>query len=275
MPEELAFKEVLRDGRTVDHNERGIASRAQKVYEMGCQLFPGPGLSGNKDRPLTFCHPPHQGEDIFHGLAFGDDLQGERPLFHCLFHYCDILVNGDLLLYLLDHFQQHREIHRLFQEFARPQFHGRDGGVHIAKGRDHNDPYRGIHPLHLLQHRIPAKSGHAVIEENQMDRFAFKEAQGLRAVRSRQGRVALLFQKTPQKFPLGRIIVDNQNFHSETPPRSLFLAAALSPATASGSQAEISTVPGSGTRTVMLPPWASTILRDMVSPRPVPSALVV
>src|SRR5918995_1180475 len=138
VPEELAFQECLRQGRTVDLDQRSGGVGRVTVDDGGDELLAGPGLPRDQHGRVRPGNPAHDLVNVLHGGTIADknlvpvafDQQANDPVAEVLAFEEALDGDGDFL-----------ELERLGDIVERPKLHRLDRRRRGAKG-GHDDDWQ-------------------------------------------------------------------------------------------------------------------------------------
>ena len=176
MPEQLAFDQLLGDGRAIHFDERSVTPIATQMQEMRDELFAGSVLTVNQ-------HPPICGRGELDLLA--QCLHGDRVADHHVF-LIDLLpqepvffLESPLMQGVFYNQQRLLEREGFFDEIKSPQFRGPHGGLNRSMARNHYDGGQGRNLPNLLQHLQAVHARKPDIEQDDGKVPAREERQAL------------------------------------------------------------------------------------------------
>ena len=156
-------------------------------------------------------------------------------------------------------------VERLGDVVVGPGFHGLHGELLAAVGRHQDDGRTRLHPTRSLEHvQAGLAAAEREIDQHQIAGLARQRLDGLVRPSGQGDLVPLLVEEPLDRDADRGFVVDHQHPGLHRPPRS-----------ATGKVATISVPRPTSEVTSMDPPCASTTLRTMARPRPVPPARVV
>ena len=274
--EQLAFDQLLGDGRAVDLHERRGRARAGGVNGVRHQLLARPALAVDQHAPVGGGHQRELLAQRLHGHALPDDAVARAAV-----GAQAAVLDGQPAVFqrVLGHHRNLLDGQRLFQEVERAQL----GGLHrrfdapVARDDHHHGALRERDLLDARQHLHAVDARQPDIQEHQLE-FAAGQGRQARfaALHGRDG-VGFILQHAAQGLADVRFVVH----HQDAPQLHDSIAAGRAPAP---SAASASTMAGSSTvkraptgwlsSTRIWPLCSATMWLTMARPTPVPRFLV-
>ncbi len=218
MPEELAFQEVLRNGRAVHRDEGGFPARAAGVDGPGDQFLARPGLAGDEDGGFGVGHLAHHGEDPLHGAGGPHDAVELGAPGKLLLQQA-VLLGEPLELEPLEHGDlQFFAVERLGEVVEGPELHRLHRGIYGAEGGEHDDDRRRRPLLDRREHLETGHARHLQVGDHQLGRLLLEKPQAGLAVRSGVDVVPLLLQVVLENAPQRTIVVDDEDLRGHGIP---------------------------------------------------------
>src|SRR5262245_45832710 len=97
MPEEFAFEQGRRQGRTIDGHEGFVSSRARKVNCLSDDFLARAALALQKYSRFSACDSGHHIQNLSHAFAFRDDIREIVSFLQKLFESLDLGVESTVL----------------------------------------------------------------------------------------------------------------------------------------------------------------------------------
>jgi len=275
VPEQLRLEKALGEGGTVDLDERHVAFGTAGVDRTGSQLLSGARLAGDEDRAAGPGHALEGPDHLLDGTASADDavvIELLLPLAQ------EVAVLAPEALVLDGASNRHEELvhlERLLQVVVGPELHGLDGVVDGGVGGHQNDlgalPFR--RRLDEVPYELEARLvGHAVVDDEHVEGALSQEPLSLKRPGGRDDLMPLFFEGTSEGLEDALLVVDEENGASrrcghEPPPE---------PGMGATGRSISNRVPSAWRLSARItPPSASTTLRAMARPRPVPVRFVL
>ena len=260
--EQLAFQERFGNGHAVDHQEGLVRAQAVLIDGPRHQFLARARFSPDEDRGVRGRHPAHGLVDLLHGLAAPDDgfqgraIPGTTSSLHPRAHEAPRFQG------LVDEDQDLGDFEGLEDVVEGAHLGGLDGGFRRSEGGHDDDGKLGLDGAHGLKGLEAVHARHAHVHDDEVEPLGLHHGQAGLPAAGRPNGVAFLAQELLEALPQMRIVVNDQD-------RSQI------PSSLQGS-VMMKVVPfPSRDRTFNHPLWSSMIRAAMLSPRPVPSSLVL
>ena len=206
--EQLAFDELVGDGRAIDLDEALVRPPALLMEEAGDQLLARPALAGDEDPAVGRRGFLDLAPQLLDRGAFADQVEaGLDPLAEL-----DVLLLELLLAErVLDGQDDLLQRERLFEEIERAELGGRDGRLDgPVAGDDHDlralvrgpDPLQDVEAVHL---------GEPDVEQHEAEVLGLEQGQPGLARLGRPDDEALVLEDALERGPDARFVVDDQD----------------------------------------------------------------
>jgi hypothetical protein len=169
---ELALQQVLRNGATVDGDERLLGARAVGMDVPSDQFLAGATLARNEDGRRVPCNLTSNGQDLLHRCAASDDATRRTERGQLLLELLHRLAQPFPLDRLADGQQQLVGAKRLSDEVVRATPHRLDDPFVVLVGAHHDDEPTGVLGAKLLKELEPVHARHAHVAQNEIRRGA-------------------------------------------------------------------------------------------------------
>ena len=138
------------------------------MHRRGDDLLAGAGLPQDEDRGVgALGHPLDQLHDSLDLVALGHhagQVLGEAALLQG----SDLLAQADALQGVVYGGLQGLHVQGLDHVIVHPLFHGRDHGVYVLKGGDHDEQHLGVQGLDAPQSLNPVHARQADVQKDQV-----------------------------------------------------------------------------------------------------------
>lgn len=166
MTEELALQQGLRDGGAIQGDERAVRPGAVVVNDPGDQTFAGAAFTANEHRRMAGCNTGHQGKDLIHFPALGDQ-PFESVFFLEGLPECFIFSGEvDLVFDPLKEDKQLVQVNGFGQVIVSSEFHGLHRLFYGSVGGDQDHPGLGREGFDFPEQSGPIHARHLVVGED-------------------------------------------------------------------------------------------------------------
>ena len=192
------FKQVVRDGGTVDRHKGLVGARRMAVNVAREDLFAGAALAREQHGGRRGGNPRSQGEQRSRRWILGNDA-------------VKVLGLGPHTV-AVDQFEQAGRLEWLGQVIAGPGAHRRDRALDITEGGHQNHRDMGMDRPDLAQQAETVQWLHLNVADHQAELPPRHRRERLAAVRSRTDHVASEFQRNAQRIAQVVIVLNDQEW---------------------------------------------------------------
>ena len=269
VPEELGLEQVLLQRRAVDLDERARRSVRVVVDRAGDQFLARARFAADQHRRVAARHLLHDAEHLLQRAARADDaveiievLLLVAQVLHLVLEMAELDRLFDLELHFLD-------FEGLLHEVEGADLHRLDGRVNRPEGRHEDDRRARLNGPRRAEHVHAVGAAHAKVGQHDVELAVLQPLDGGRPVAGLLHVVAGVGQRADEALAERIVIVDHQNAS-----HLHYLPTLPTDGTTGSVTRKVAPRPGAETASIR-PSCASTTLRTIARPRPVPCGFVV